>query len=57
MQGRIRQGVVVSNKCDGICQLPLLGKGDAWRIEIEEIGTCRQQGYICGGPEGPPRTE
>jgi len=27
--GRIRQGVVASNKCDGIYQLPLLDKGDA----------------------------
>ena len=29
MCGRIRQGVVASNKCDGIYQLPLLDKGDA----------------------------
>jgi len=27
--GRIRQGVVASNKCDGIYWLPLLDKGDA----------------------------
>jgi len=27
--GRIRQSVVVSNKCDGIYWLPLLDKGDA----------------------------
>ena len=26
---RIRQGVVASNKCDGIYRLPLLDKGDA----------------------------
>jgi len=29
MCGRIRQGVVASNKCNGIYQLPLLDKGDA----------------------------
>jgi len=28
-RGRIRQGMVVSNKCDGIYRLPLLDKGDA----------------------------
>ena len=27
--GRIRQGMVASNKCDGIYRLPLLDKGDA----------------------------
>jgi len=54
--GRIRQGVVASNKCDGIYWLPLLDKGDTWWIEIKEIGKCRRQGCICGGLEGPPRT-
>jgi len=29
MHGIIRQCMVASNKCDGICQLPPLGKGDA----------------------------
>jgi len=29
MRGRIKQGMVASNKCDGIYQLPLLDKGDA----------------------------
>jgi len=28
MRGRIRQGVVVSNKCNGIYWLPLLDNGD-----------------------------
>jgi len=36
MHERIRQGMVASNKCDRIYWLPLLDKGDTWRIKIKK---------------------